>query len=103
MEDCMSNKSQTSVVEKINVQMPHKYKVIFWNDQITTMAFVIGMLTEVFDKTVDEAVDLMLTIHQKGSGVAGIYIKSIAETKQSICLDAAKKNNFPLKVTIERD
>jgi len=40
-------------------------------------------------------------IHRKGSGVAGIYSRDVAETKVQETMDFAKQNGMPLLVTSE--
>ena len=64
--------------KKKKTQKPKKYKVIFHNDDYTTMEFVIHVLETVFRKTSPEAYQIMLHVHQSGSGVAGVYTFNIA-------------------------
>ena len=82
---------------------PKKYKVILLNDDVTTMEFVVAILVKIFEKSVQDAVDIMFKVHKIGSGVAGIYIKEIAKTKQNAVIKAAKEANFPLQCIIEEE
>mgnify|MGYP002414131587 CR=1 FL=1 len=77
------------------------FKVILLNDDKTTMDFVVFVLKEVFNKTQEAAVEITLKIHHEGSGVAGIFIEEVAETKTATVKDLAAANNFPLKVIME--
>lgn len=95
--------SNVSVEEKIELEMPSKYKVIFHNDDITPMGFVVQLLSEIFGYESKKSVSLMFEIHHMGKAVVGVYIKSIAETKQQMSVSAAKKANYPLKITIEKE
>ncbi|MBQ7271665.1 MAG: ATP-dependent Clp protease adaptor ClpS, partial [Campylobacter sp.] len=70
---------------------------------VTTMDFVVAILVKIFEKSVQDAVDIMFKVHKTGSGVAGIYIKEIAKTKQKAVLTAAKEANFPLQCIIEEE
>jgi ATP-dependent Clp protease adaptor protein ClpS len=54
-----------------------------------------------FGKTETEATHLMLTVHHKGRGIAGVYPRDIAESKAQLTMDYAAKSGFPLKVTAE--
>lgn len=80
-----------------------RYKVIMHNDDVTTMEFVVMVLTDVFYKSEEEAERLMLEIHYNGSAVVGKYTWDIACTKQQRVQLLAAQENFPLKVTIEQE
>ena len=80
-----------------------RYKVIMHNDDVTTMDFVVMVLTDVFYKTEEEAERLMLEIHNNGQAVVGRYTWDIACTKQQRVQTLAAQENFPLKVTIEQE
>ena len=62
------------------------------------MDFVIDVIMRIFEKSSDEAVNIMLKIHKEGSGVCGVYPYDIAELKAKITLDLAKQNGYPLRV-----
>lgn len=83
------------------VAKPPTYKVILHNDDYTTMEFVVQILQSVFSKPNAEAVQIMLHIHKRGIGIAGIYTYEVAETKVAQVLGLAEKADFPLKCTME--
>lgn len=97
----MSDKND--VQEKIETKnlVPDMYHVILLNDNITTMEFVVFILEKVFEKTHSEAVNIMLRVHEQGEGVAGTYVKEIAQTKASQVMNMAQQNGFPLKCKVE--
>jgi ATP-dependent Clp protease adaptor protein ClpS len=80
---------------------PRRYKVIFHNDDYTTMEFVIEVLKRFFHKTDTEAVHIMLTVHKSGAAVAGVYTRDVAETKSTQVMDYARENGMPLLLTTE--
>ena len=80
---------------------PDKYKVLFHNDDYTTMEFVVRVLERIFHKDKSEATKIMLKVHHKGHGVAGIYSKQVAETKVEQTLQWAREEGHPLMVTME--
>ena len=78
------------------------YKVILHNDDYTTMDFVVMVLEVVFHKDRLEAARIMMNVHRQGAGVAGIFTRDVAETKIAIVHDLARKNEHPLKCSLER-
>ena len=79
------------------------YKVMLLNDDYTTMEFVVEVLVYVFQKSAEQATQIMLNVHRSGVGVCGIYPSEIAETKVDTVLKLAKENGFPLKCIMERE
>ncbi len=88
---------------RIVTKEPPLYRVILLNDHYTTMEFVVQILQMVFHKNELEAEEIMLNVHQRGAGTAGIYTKEIAETKTAVVHQLAKENQYPLRCTIEPD
>ncbi|MFN2353912.1 MAG: ATP-dependent Clp protease adapter ClpS [Desulfopila sp.] len=96
-----SRKESVSTQERIKTEEPPLYKVLLHNDDYTTMEFVVAVLEKIFQKSSAEATQIMFSVHYEGVGVAGIYTKEIGETKVSTVHQLAKKNNFPLKCSME--
>lgn len=80
---------------------PRRYKVIFHNDDYTTMEFVIEVLKRFFHKTDTEAAHIMLTVHKTGAAVAGVYTRDVAETKSTQVMGFAREHSMPLLLTTE--
>ncbi|MCA9553112.1 MAG: ATP-dependent Clp protease adaptor ClpS [Myxococcales bacterium] len=80
---------------------PPMYKVLFHNDDYTTMEFVVSVLITVFHHSEASAFRIMMHVHTNGVGVAGVFTKEVAETKVAQTIAAARKNEYPLEVTIE--
>ena len=87
--------------EKVEAKKPKLYKVILLNDDYTPMEYVVRLLKIVFKKSESEAVNIMLMVHKKGSGVCGVYTKEIAETKVFTVQKMAKNDQHPLKCVME--
>lgn len=88
---------------KVVVSEPKRWKVILLNDDSTPMDFVISMLMEVFKHTSDTAKEVMLEVHQTGSGIAGIYSFEIAEAKAVETTNQARTNGHPLQIKLEEE
>ena len=88
---------------EIDVTEPHLYKVMLLNDDYTTMEFVVEVVVHVFNKSTEEAMQIMLNVHRIGIGVCGLYPFEVAETKVDTVENLARKNGFPLKCIMERD
>lgn len=80
---------------------PPRYRVLLHNDDFTTMDFVVAVLVRYFHRTETDATRIMLQIHLRGVGVAGVYPRDQAETKVAQVTEAAEKEGFPLLVTME--
>ena len=89
--------TQTNLV----LETPKMVRVILFNDNYTTMEFVIEILQNIFAKTYDEAVQITFDIHKEGKGICGIYPYDIGEMKAQETALAAQKAQFPLKVSTE--
>lgn len=79
------------------------YKVIIFNDDYTTMDFVVMVLQRVFNKHPKEAEELMFTVHNTGQAVVGVYTYDIARTKVEIATTMAQENGFPLRLTFQAE
>ncbi|MBP5608843.1 MAG: ATP-dependent Clp protease adaptor ClpS [Lachnospiraceae bacterium] len=93
--------AQSSV--RIKPKKPSLYKVIMLNDDVTTMDFVVDILKDIFNKSHEEAVELMLKVHNNGSAVIAVYIYDVAKTKQRKAMERARAMGFPFRIDIERE
>lgn len=87
--------------EKVEIKPPKLYKVLLHNDNYTSMEFVILVLKNIFQKDNDEAVRIMLNVHNKGIGVCGVYPRAVAESKIERVKVSAESQGFPLLCSYE--
>ena len=86
--------------ERTDLREPQHFKVIIFNDDFTTMEFVVKILTTIFFKSAAEAETLMLQVHKSQSAVVGIYTYDIAQSKVQKATRMAREENFPLRLTV---
>ena len=91
----------TALRDRADVELPRHYKVLLHNDDYTTMDFVVWVLEEIFMQPHEDAVRIMYHVHEHGLGVAGVYIKAVAETKAARVHTIARDRGFPLRCSIE--
>lgn len=93
--------SDVQSVSKTKLKKPRMYRVIMYNDDYTSMEFVVEILITVFNKPAAEATKIMLDVHKRGAGVCGVYTYDIAVTKINQVHRLAKGNQFPLRCGYE--
>ena len=86
-----------------DVREPPMYRVLLHNDDYTTMDFVVEILMLVFNKSPEEAVNIMMNIHRKGIGMCGVYTFEVSETKVETVHAIAREHGFPLKCSMEKE
>lgn len=95
------NDSNSDIAEDIKIELPPQRKVIFYNDDFTTMDFVVEVLISVFNKSREEATNLMQTVHQEGNAIVGEYTADIAISRARLAKSIARQQGFPLRVEVE--
>jgi|TARA_R110002072_G_scaffold282747_1_gene445774 ATP-dependent Clp protease adaptor protein ClpS len=103
----MSQEFETTTEQRIQpnlaLQEPPLYKVVYLNDEVTTMEFVVDSLCEFFDYNPDTASNITTDIHSNGSAIVAVLPYEIAEQKGiEVTLDARSKG-FPLQVRVEAE
>jgi ATP-dependent Clp protease adaptor protein ClpS len=94
----------TGVVTKTKTvtKKPNLYRVLMLNDDYTPMEFVVHVVMRFFQKSQDEATQIMLHVHNHGVGECGIFTYEIAETKVAQVMDFARKHQHPLQCVMEK-
>ena len=93
---------QTLTREKVKLDEPGLYDVIFLNDDVTTTEFVVRVLKQVFGKTQEQAVAIMNKVHKDGQGVVGSYVHEVAEQKGIETTLLARQENMPLQIKVKK-
>jgi ATP-dependent Clp protease adaptor protein ClpS len=80
---------------------PGRFVVVFHNDDVTPMEFVMQLLEAIFHHGQEKATELTLKIHNEGRAIVGSYSLEVAEQKAGESVTIARNNGFPLSVTVE--
>jgi ATP-dependent Clp protease adaptor protein ClpS len=94
--------SGTTTKTRPKTKRPSLYRVLLLNDDYTPMEFVVLVLQDVFNKSREDAMKIMLHVHQQGVGECGVYPFEVAETKVTRVMDTARKNQHPLQCVMEK-
>jgi ATP-dependent Clp protease adaptor protein ClpS len=95
--------TKTKTRTRVKVVQPRLWKVMILNDDYTPMDFVVDVLVRFFRKSEPEAIRIMLSVHQAGVGLCGVYPFEIAETKVDQVEDAAREAGHPLQCMLESE
>ena len=98
----MTTEIKTLVKEKIKIEEPSMYDVIFLNDNITTTEFVVKALKMIFNKTQEQAESIMKYIHEQGQGIVGTYVHEVAEQKGIETTLLARQEGHPLQIKVKK-
>ena len=96
-------KEKTTTVTQVKVNEPGQYKVIYMNDELTTMEFVVETLLDIFDYSPENADKITVKIHEDGMAVVAVLPYEIAEQKGIEVTVLARSRGFPLQVKIEKE
>ena len=104
-KEIMGTKAVTRVkpTPNLNLTEPPMYRVIYINDSVTTMEFVIETLVTIFNHSIESAQAITIKIHEEGSGIAAVLPYEMAEQKGVEVTQLARNNGFPLQIKLEPD
>ncbi len=85
----------------VNTPVPRMFKVVYINDDITPMDFVIDTLIVIFGHSASAATEICTMVHEKGSAVVATLPLEIAEQKKVETIVLARNNGFPLAIQLQ--
>lgn len=94
---------KSKIEPKLDLKEPGMFRVLYINDETTTMEFVIESLIAIFDMTHDEAMVITHKIHEEGSAVVAVMPYELAEQKGIEVTILARSHGFPLQVKLEAE
>ena len=104
-DDSGVDDAQTGVATRTRpkTKKPSNYKVLMLNDDYTPMEFVVLVLQRFFSMSIEDATRVMLQVHQQGVAVCGVFTYEVAETKVNQVTEFARRNQHPLRCTLEKE
>jgi len=87
----------------ISLKEPPLFKIIYLNDDRTSVEFVIDSLVEYFEYTPDTAQTITMDIHESGSAVVAVLPYEVAEQKGIEITVSARSEGYPLQIKLEPD
>jgi ATP-dependent Clp protease adaptor protein ClpS len=97
------SETKTKIKPNLALQEPPLYKIIYMNDDVTSMEFVINSLISYFDYNDDTASNITVKIHQEGSAVVAVLPYEIAEQRGIEVTLEARAKGFPLLIKVESE
>ena len=99
------SKTETKIKIKPNLNLtePPLFKIIYINDNVTSMEFVVGSLIDYFNYTQDTAQSITHNIHEEGSAIVAVLPYEIAEQRGIEVTLEARSQGFPLQIKVEAD
>lgn len=105
-----ANNDNCSVAEPVvmegiclQVTRPSKYNVLLFNDDVTPPEFVLLILIEIFNKTQDEAIGIIMTAEENDVAVVGSYSKDIAYSYVNKAKAIIAQTPFPLRIEAKQN
>ncbi|MES1208458.1 MAG: ATP-dependent Clp protease adaptor ClpS [Pseudomonadota bacterium] len=98
-----ARRGDLETLEKPKVERPPLYEVLLHNDDYTTQEFVVFVLERFFHHDATAARQIMLHVHTKGIGVAGVFPLDVAETKVHRVTEFAREHEMPLRCSLRKE
>ena len=93
--------TRTRIKPLENLKEPPMFRVVYLNDNTTTMEFVVESLIEYFNYTAQTAEQITIDIHETGSACVAVLPYEIAEQKGTEVTLSARSQSMPLQIKLE--
>ena len=93
--------TRTRIKPSEAVKEPPMFRVVYLNDNTTSMEFVVESLIEYFEYTLETAEQITIDIHEEGSACVAVLPYEIAEQKGVEVTVSARSQNYPLQIKLE--
>ena len=93
--------TRTRIKPSEAVKEPPMFRVVYLNDNTTSMEFVVESLIEYFEYTHETAEQITIDIHEEGSACVAVLPYEIAEQKGVEVTVSARAQNYPLQIKLE--
>lgn len=100
-DDDLLTRPRSQSAARPRTKPPGKWRVVLHNDDYTPIDFVVDVVQTIFNKSFEEAMDVTIAAHNKGSAEIDQYSKDVAETKCADAIGYSRENGHALLVTAE--
>ena len=98
----MANAETTTRIKPSEaIKEPPLFRVVYLNDNTTTMEFVVDSLIEFFDYSYETAEQITVDIHETGSACVAVLPYEVAEQKGTEVTISARSQSMPLQIKLE--
>ena len=95
--------TKTKIKVNESIKEPPMFRVIYLNDNQTTMEFVVESLIEFFDYNTETALKITEDIHEAGQATVAVLPYEVAEQKGVEVTMSARSQNYPLQIKLEAE
>jgi ATP-dependent Clp protease adaptor protein ClpS len=103
MTTLIETATKPKIEPKTDIKEPKMFRVIYINDEVTTVEFVIETLINIFDMDRLSADNITQKVHTEGSAVVAVLPYEIAEQKGIEVTILARSHGFPLQIRLESE
>jgi len=82
------------------LKRPPFYKVMIFDDDISTFQCVIDIAVKYFNKNEDEGFEIAFKVNARGAELVGIFPKDTAKSKVALAKKELKENGYPLRIEL---
>lgn len=97
------SETRTKIKPNLSLKEPPMFKVVYLNDNHTSMEFVMESLIEFFNYRPETAEKITVDIHETGSAVVAVLPYELAEQKGTEVTLSARAQQYPLQIKLEPD
>jgi ATP-dependent Clp protease adaptor protein ClpS len=97
------SETRTKIKPNLSLKEPPMFRVVYLNDNQTSMEFVMDSLIEFFDYRPETAEKITVDIHETGSAVVAVLPYELAEQKGTEVTLSARAQQYPLQIKLEPD
>jgi ATP-dependent Clp protease adaptor protein ClpS len=94
---------KNKIKPNLSLKEPPLFKIIYMNDDVTSMEFVVESLVAYFNYNPDTASQITKDIHEQGSAVVAVLPYEIAEQKGIEVTLEARAQGYPLQIKVEAE
>lgn len=92
------SETDLQIENSLSIRSPSLWTVTILNDDFTPIDFVIDILVSIFRKSVEEATEMTIRVHEQGKAVVGVYTKDVATTRVTRAIRLAEEEQHPLQL-----